>query len=107
MVFLEIILSFGLSGLLSLLLFNWILARWQEKRLQNTFYKLLIAQNGCLSLIQLTATANVDAPTARLYLDQQLRLLDGTLDVDEEGNPFYRFPKLHPPSPSTDEIAHD
>jgi type II secretory pathway component PulK len=107
MVALEWLVAAGLSSFIIVQLINWMKERQQQQRLQQAFYTLLTAQESCITLIQLTATASVDALIARLYLDQQLKLLDGTLDVDEEGNTFYRFPKLHPPFQSTDVSTHD
>jgi hypothetical protein len=75
----------------------------RRKRLESAFYQLLRQQGSCISLIQLMAISQVDTQTAKQFLDEQVRLLDGIPEVDEDGDTFYRFPKLRLPDP----IAHD
>jgi hypothetical protein len=69
----------------------------QRKRLESSFYQLLRQQDSCVSLIQLMAISQVSSHTVKIFLDEQVRLLDGIPEVDEDGDTFYRFPKLRLP----------
>jgi hypothetical protein len=71
----------------------------RRKRLESAFYQLLRQQDSCISLIQLMATAGVSSQTVKIFLDEQVRLLDGIPEVNEDGETFYRFPKLRLPAP--------
>jgi hypothetical protein len=75
----------------------------QRKRLESAFYQLLRQQDSCISLIQLMAIAEANSQSAKIFLDEQVRLLDGIPEVDDEGDTFYRFPKLRLP----ETIVHD
>lgn len=86
----------ALITLLGMLLISTIKNRSQRRHLEATFYKLLEAQNGCISLIQLAVAARVEAKLAQTYLQQQAQIFAATLEVDEDGDTFYRFPKLRP-----------
>jgi hypothetical protein len=70
----------------------------RRKRLEAAFYQLLRQQDSCISLIQLIAVAQVDSQTAKIFLDEQLRLLNGIPEVDDDGDTAYRFPKLRLPA---------
>jgi hypothetical protein len=70
----------------------------RRKRLESAFYQLLRQQDSCVSLIQLMAISQVSSETAKLFLDQQMRLLNGIPEVDDDGDTFYRFPKLKLPN---------
>jgi hypothetical protein len=59
---------------------------------------VLRQQDSCISLIQLIAISEVSTQTAKIFLDEQIRLLDGIPEVDEDGDTFYRFPKLRLPA---------
>jgi predicted transcriptional regulator len=69
----------------------------RRKRLETAFYNLLRNQDSCISLIQLATVAQVNSQVAKAYLDEQVRLLNGIPEVDEDGGVFYRFPKLRLP----------
>lgn len=71
----------------------------RRKRLEAAFYQLLRQQDSCISLIQLMAISQVDTQAAKNFLAEQARLLDGLPEVDDDGNTFYRFPKLRLPEP--------
>ncbi len=75
----------------------------RRKRLETSFYQLLRQQDSCISLIQLMAISQVSSQTAKIFLDEQIRLLNGIPEVDEDGDTFYRFPKLRLP----DLLAND
>jgi hypothetical protein len=75
----------------------------RRKRLETAFYQLLRQQDSCISLIQLIAISQVSSQTAKVFLDEQVRLLNGIPEVDDDGDTFYRFPKLRLPTP----IAND
>jgi hypothetical protein len=46
----------------------------------------------------LMAISQVSSQTAKIFLDEQMRLLNGIPEVDDEGDTFYRFPKLRLPN---------
>jgi hypothetical protein len=69
----------------------------RRKRLEAAFYQLLRQQDSCVSLIQLMAISQVSSQTAKVFLDEQMRLLNGIPEVDDDGDTFYRFPKLRLP----------
>ena len=75
----------------------------QQKRLVSAFYQLLRQQDSCISLIQLMAISQVSSERAKIFLDRQIRLLDGIPEVEEDGDTFYRFPKLRLPDLLTDD----
>lgn len=94
MVILEWIVLLGLGGLVTWSIVNLIKTNQQQQRLEEAFYRILETQNSCISLIQLAATARVEAHVARQYLDVQAQAFGALPEADSEGNAFYRFPKL-------------
>jgi hypothetical protein len=70
----------------------------RRKRLESAFYQLLRQQDSSISLIQLMAISQVSSQNAKIFLDEQVRLLDGFPEVDDDGDTFYRFPKLKLPA---------
>ena len=99
MAILEFVVIIGLGTLLGLLVLNSVSGRQQQRQLDEAFYLLLESQNSQISLIQLAAAARVEAQVAQQYLERQVQLFSAILEVDEEGDTFYRFPKLRlPPS---------
>jgi hypothetical protein len=70
----------------------------RRKRLESAFYQLLRQQDSCVSLIQLIAISQVSSVDAKTFLDEQVRLLDGIPEVDNNGDTYYRFPKLNLPT---------
>jgi len=96
---LEIIFVVAASVMAIMLFHSTSQQQQQQRQLENAFYQLLEAQNSCISLIQLAAAARVDAQVAKQYLDRQIQLLGAMPEVDNDGDTFYRFPKLRlPPS---------
>ena len=87
-----LLVGFGLLAGFSLV--NTVRSNQQRDRLEQAFYYLLEAENGCISLIQLAASAKVDAELARQYLNTQIKIFGAVPEVDEDGDEFYRFPKL-------------
>jgi hypothetical protein len=75
----------------------------RRKQLETAFYKVLRQNNSCISLIQLIAVSQVSSQTAKVFLDEQVRLLNGIPEVDDDGDTFYRFPKLRLPDPPIDD----
>ena len=75
----------------------------RRKRLEAAFYQLLRQQDSCISLIQLIAVAQVDSQAAKIFLDEQVRLLNGIPEVDDDGDTAYRFPKLRLPAAVIDD----
>ena len=70
----------------------------RRKRLESAFYQLLRQQDSCISLIQLVAISQVSSDAAKVFLEAQMRLLNGIPEVDDDGDTFYRFPKLKLPA---------
>ena len=101
MALLEFLLVIGMGGFVGLLVINNVNENKQKKRLDEAFYQLLENQNSQISLIQLAASARVEAQVAQQYLDAQVKIFSAILEVDDEGDTFYRFPRLRlPPSSS-------
>ena len=99
MAILEFLLVIGLSGFVGLFVVNNLNESKQKRRLDEAFYQLLESQKSQISLIQLAASARVEAEVAQQYLDRQVKIFSAILDVDDEGDTFYRFPRLRlPPS---------
>lgn len=97
MAVLEVVFVIGLAVVLGLSLANTATSQHQQRQLEAAFYKLLDAHNGAIALIQLAAAAKVDAELARQYLDRQAKAFGASLEVDPDGDTFYRFPKLRRP----------
>lgn len=96
---LELLILFGVGTATA----RFIYKSNQRKRLEAAFYQLLRQQDSCISLIQLMAISQVDSQSAKVFLDEQVRLLNGIPEVDDDGDTFYRFPKLRLP----EALAHD
>jgi hypothetical protein len=94
MAVLEWSLLVGVAGLIGFSLINLARNIQQERRLRDAFYYLLETHSGTITLIQLAATARVDAEPAKLYLETQAKAFSVLPDVDGEGSTFYRFPKV-------------
>lgn len=90
----EIMLFLSTATFITLGIVNSLKAGHQQQQLQTTFYRLLETQNSNISLIQLAAGAKVDATIARQFLENQAKIFNASLEFDEEGNTYYRFPKL-------------
>ncbi len=84
----------GFGVLVGVSITNVIQNRQQQTRLEQAFYQLLDVENSCVSLIQLAATARVDAALAKRYLDTQVKFFGAVPEVDDDGDEFYRFPKV-------------
>jgi hypothetical protein len=93
MIVLEWLLPLGLGLLLVLRLVQSIRNDRAQVQLEAAFYRLLELDN-CISLIQLATAARVDAETASEYLTAQVKVFAASLEVDADGDKFYRFPKL-------------
>jgi hypothetical protein len=96
---LQFLFLVSLGGFVGLLIVNNVNEGKQKRRLDEAFYQLLEKQNSQISLIQLAASARVEAQVAQQYLDRQVKVFSAILEVDDEGDTFYRFPRLRlPPS---------
>jgi type II secretory pathway pseudopilin PulG len=102
MIILEVIFVIGLAALIALFLVNKVNESRQQRQLNEAFYRLLETQNSQVSLIQLAASARVDAQFAEPYLKRQAQVFSAVLEVDDQGYSFYQFPKLRLP-PSSDQ----
>ncbi|MEG3862210.1 hypothetical protein [Microcoleus sp. herbarium12] len=99
MAILEFLLVIGLGGFAGLLIVNNVNENKQNRLLDEAFYQLLETQNSEVSLIQLAALARVEAEVAQHYLNRQVKIFSAVLEVDDDGDTFYRFPRLRlPPS---------
>ena len=99
MAILEFLLVIGLGGFAGLLIVKNLEESKQKQRLDEAFYQLLETQNSQISLIQLAANTRVEAEVAQQYLTRQVKIFSAVLEVDDEGDTFYRFPRLRlPPS---------
>jgi len=99
MAILEFLLVIGLSGFAGLLIVKNLNESKQKRQLDEAFYQLLEIQNSQMSLIQLAASARVEAEVSQQYLNRQVKIFSAILEVDDEGDTFYRFPRLRlPPS---------
>ncbi|NET44092.1 hypothetical protein [Okeania sp. SIO2B3] len=98
MAIIEFVILTGLGIILGGFIFNISNDRQQQRILDDAFYRLLELQNGKISLIQLAAAAKLDAQIAQKYLERQAQVFTATLEIDEQGDTFYRFPKLSLPS---------
>ncbi len=96
-----IILEFITSTVLGIFIGLWIADQNQKQRkkqnLEKAFYRLIEAQNGRVSLIQLAAMAQVEAVMAQQYLEQQAQIFSAFPEVDDDANTYYRFPQLKLP----------
>lgn len=103
MAILEFLLLISLGAIGGFFVLNYLSSQRQKKKLDAAFYQLLSTQGSTISLIQLAAAARVDAKTAQEYLEQQAVIFSALLDLNEEGETFYRFPKLKLPPQLLDE----
>lgn len=95
---LESLLVVSIGAVIAVLVFNTWKDNQRLRTLDEAFYRLIETQNGCVSLIQLSATARIDPQLASQYLEQQARVFAAVPEVDIDGNAFYRFPRLSPPA---------
>ncbi|MBC7969180.1 MAG: hypothetical protein H7Z11_03435 [Verrucomicrobia bacterium] len=94
MAILEWIFLSGFGLLAGIAITNIVQKRQQQSRLEQAFYQLLEIEHGNVSLIQLAASARVNAQLAKSYLDAQVKFFSAVPEVDDDGDEFYRFPKL-------------
>ncbi|KKD35300.1 hypothetical protein VB834_03390 [Limnoraphis robusta Tam1] len=97
MAFIELFFVGGLGVLIGLLIVQVGGNQEAKRRLDNSFYQLLEAQDSRISLIQLAAIAQVSPEVAQEYLERQAKVFSALPDFDEEGNTFYQFPRLNLP----------
>jgi hypothetical protein len=97
MAILELLSVAALGVLVGLFLVNINSKRDEQRQLDNAFYQLIESQDGEISLIQLAALARVSADVAQEYLDRQAGVFAAIPEFDQDGNTFYRFPRLRLP----------
>ena len=97
MAIIEFVILTGLGIVLGAFIVNMLNNRQQQRILDDAFYRLLQLQNGKVSLIQLAAAAKVDAQVAQRYLENQVQIFSAILEIDEQGDTFYKFPNLSLP----------
>ena len=71
------------------------IAQQAGDRLQSTFFELLQAGNGYITILQFALEAQLTATAARQYLDERAKEFDATFDVSHEGAISYYFPGLN------------
>ena len=101
MAILELLSVAGLGVCVGLLIVNLGSNKKRQRELDTSFYRILAAQDGKISLIQLAAMAQVSAEIAQEYLDKQVQVFSAFPEVDEDGNTYYQFPKLNLPKSVT------
>jgi hypothetical protein len=94
MVILEWVFIAGVCVLVSSVLLRSVISSQQKQRLERAFYYLLESENSCVSLIRLAIEAKVDAEVTKQFLDTQVKHFGAELEIDADGDTFYRFPKL-------------
>lgn len=94
MAVLEYFLVMSLMGITGFVIFKAAESKSKQQRLTNAFYRLLEDKNSCVSLIQLSATARVEPQLAKQYLDEQVKIFAAFPEVDNDGNTYYRFPRM-------------
>jgi hypothetical protein len=94
MAFIQLLLVLGLGAGATVYISSLLREQGQQKKLDQSFYQILQSHDSTISLIELGALAQVDAEIAKEYLDRQIRVLDAVPEVDDDGDTFYRFPKL-------------
>jgi hypothetical protein len=93
----QLLMALGVGTIAFVFLSRWKKEKDQQDRLERSFYQLIKAKSGILSLIQLATMAQVDAALAKEYFDRQVRVLNAVPEVDDDGDMTYRFPKLDLP----------
>ena len=71
------------------------IAQQAGDRLHSTFFRLLQAGNGHITILQFALEAQLTATAARQYLDERAKEFDATFDVSHEGAISYYFPGLN------------
>jgi len=73
----------------------WGLRRRNEKllrdRLDSTFYQMLKADNGRITVLQLAMEAQLSGEEAKQYLDQKAKEFNATFETSDQGNISYLF----------------
>jgi large subunit ribosomal protein L7/L12 len=73
----------------------WGLRRRNEKllrdRLDSTFYQMLKANNGRITVLQLAMEAQLSGEQAKQYLDQKAKEFNATFEPSDQGNISYLF----------------
>jgi hypothetical protein len=93
----QLLMALGIGTIAFVFLSRWKKEKDQQERLERSFYQLIKAKSGILSLIQLATMAQVDAALAKEYFDRQVKVLNALPEVDDDGDMTYRFPKLDLP----------
>jgi hypothetical protein len=63
----------------------------KRDRIQSTFFNLLEANNGEITVLQFARAANLSGEEAQKYLDTRAKEFSATFDVSSEGGIYYRF----------------
>lgn len=89
----------------------------RQEWLDTTFYRLLQAYSGRVTVLDFAMTAGLPAPQARQYLDSRAKEFAAHFEVTEQGNVIYCFhtlggaiveaPSPPDPSPSEEKISQN
>lgn len=63
----------------------------QGDRLKSTFFELLMADNGRISVMQFAKATQLSKEEAKRYLDEKAKEFNATFDRDEKGGISYYF----------------
>lgn len=75
-----------------------VIAQQASDRLQSTFFRLIKANNGYITVLQFAMEAQLTATAAKQYLNEKAKEFDATFDVSNEGAISYYFSGLNIPS---------
>jgi hypothetical protein len=68
-----------------------VLKEQVSDKLQSTFYRMIEANNGRITLLSFAMHSQLPPAQARHYLDEQARLFNANFKVSEEGGISYHF----------------
>ena len=87
-----------LFGLPSLGLGSWFVWDLTQKsraekrdRLQETFYQLIEANGGKITVLRFAKAADLSGPEAKQYLEEKAKEFNANYEVSEQGDVSYRF----------------
>lgn len=63
-----------------------------KDEIQETFYRVLRANNGNITVMRLAMDAGLSGKEAQAYLDEKAKEFNANYDVNEKGDIVYRFP---------------
>jgi hypothetical protein len=64
----------------------------EENHLREVLFTLLKKQQGRVSILDFAVTASIPTEKARIYLEEQHKIIGGNIDIDISGSLYYQFP---------------